>query len=131
MLIPVPGLTHLKVLAPTPPFIDDTVATPPPASPARQGSGNALPLVRVALEVAFGMRPLQQLTKQRFDAGVRVHIAARRRATRSPASRGAVRVDTLHLREDGEIFGTAVAGGQAHAFTARVADNRLTSFRVL
>lgn len=131
MLIPVPGLTHLKVLVPTPPLINVPLGAPPPLPPVRQETGRATPLVRVALEVAFGMRPLQQLTKRRFDPGVRVHITARRRASKSPTSGGAVRVDTLHLREDGEIFGTAVAGGQAHAFTARVADNRLTSFRVL
>ncbi|RNE48746.1 hypothetical protein [Corynebacterium alimapuense] len=63
---------------------------------------------------------------------MRLHLSARLRAARGQSTAsGPVRMDTLHLRADGEVFGTAVSGGRAHAFTARVADNRMTSFRVL
>ncbi|WP_156227054.1 hypothetical protein [Corynebacterium comes] len=83
--------------------------------------------MRIALETAFGMRPVPQLKPAQFATPVRLHVAARQRQ----GVRGPVRVDTLHLRADGEIFGTAVSGGRAHAFTARVAERRLVSFRVL
>lgn len=128
MLSPVPGLTHLKVLSPTPPLID---ATPPPPA-ADTGDGGveqrrAEALVRIALESAFGMRPLPQLRTAQFEQPVRLHIAARQRQ----GVRSAVRIDTFHLRTDGEVFGTAVSGGRAHAFTGRVDKRRLVSFRVL
>lgn len=131
MLSPVPGLTHLKVLTPVPLLSD---ATPPPPPPRRAGvsgaSGaqrRAQALVRIALESAFGMRPLPHLRSTEFDGPVRLHVAARQRQ----GVRGSVRVDTFHLRADGEVFGTAVSGGRAHAFTGRVAKQRLVSFRVL
>lgn len=83
--------------------------------------------MRIALESAFGMRPLPHLRTTQFDTPVRLHVAARQRQ----GVRGAVRVHTFHLRTDGELFGTAVSGGRAHAFTGRVAERRLVSFRVL
>lgn len=124
MLSPVPGLTHLKVLVPQPPL--NAVAPPPPAS--TDGSRHhAETLVRIALETAFGMRPVPQLKAPQFATPVRLHAAARQRQ----GIRGPVRVDTLHLRSGGELFGTAVSGGRAHAFTARMSGRQLVSFRVL
>ncbi|WP_040085089.1 hypothetical protein [Corynebacterium humireducens] len=125
MLSPVPGLTHLKVLTPAPPPADATPPPPPPRGTGVQRRAEAL--VRIALETAFGMRPLPHLRPTEFDGPVRVHVAARQRQ----GMRGQVRLDTLHLRADGEVFGTAVSGGRAHAFTGRVAERRLVSFRVL
>lgn len=125
MLSPVPGLTHLKVLTPRPPLIDVAPPPPPPRGPGVERRAEAL--VRIALESAFGMRPLPQLRPAQFDGPVRLHIAARQRQ----GVRGPVRVDTFHLRADGEVFGTAVSGGRAHAFTGRVDGGRLLSFRVL
>jgi hypothetical protein len=124
MLSPVPGLTHLKVLIPRPPLVD---VAPPPPPPADGQQRRAESLVRIALETAFGMRPVPQLKAAQFATPVRLHVAARQRQ----GIRGPVRVDTLHLRADGEIFGTAVSAGRAHAFTARVAGRQLLSFRVL
>lgn len=128
MLTPVPGLTHLKVLIPPTPLID--VAPPPPRHHTSPVQHRATGLVRIALEVTFGMRPATQLTRRSFADPVRKHIGARLRSGRA-AGRGPVRIDTLHLREDGEIFGTAVAAGHAHAFAARVDGQQLASFRVL
>ena len=127
MLSPVPGLTHLKVLTPAPPLID---ATPPPPHPQTPDSGaqrRAEALARIALEASFGMRPVGHLPPERFAGPVRLHVAARQRR----GVRGAVRVDTLHLRPGGEFFGTAVSGGRAYAFTGRVEGTRLAIFRVL
>lgn len=125
MLSPVPGLTHLKVLTPAAPPAEPSPTPPPPSSDDRRRQAAAL--VRIALEAAFGMRPATRLKPAQFATPVRVHAAARQRQ----GVRGPVRVDTLHLRADGEVFGTAVSAGRAHAFTARVAERRLVSFRVL
>lgn len=125
MLSPVPGLTHLKVLTPVPRRADATPPPPPPRGAGVQRRAEAL--VRIALESAFGMRPLPQLRSTQFDGPVRLHVAARQRQ----GVRGPVRIDTFHLRADGEVFGTAVSDGRAHAFTGRVAQRRLVSFRVL
>lgn len=126
MLTPVPGLTHLKVLTPPPPV--DATTPPPPSSPDGSGAQrHAEVLVRIALETAFGMRPVPQLKPAQFAPPVRLHVTARQRQ----GIRGPVRVDTFHLRADGEIFGTVVSAGRAHAFTARVSERRLVSFRVL
>lgn len=127
MLSPVPGLTHLKVLTPAPSITD---AAPPPSRSTPDAPGvrrRAEALVRIALETAFGMRPLPQLKPAQFAPPVRLHVSARQRQ----GIRGPVRVDTFHLRADGEVFGTAVSAGRAHAFTARVAGRKLVSFRVL
>lgn len=128
MLTPVPGLTHLKVLVPPTPLIDVTPPPPRHNTPAVQHRASGL--VRIALEVTFGMRPPTQLTRRSFADPVRKHISARLRSGVG-AGRGPVRIDTLHLREDGEIFGTAVAAGHAHAFAARLDGQQLASFRVL
>ena len=125
MLSPVPGLTHLKVLTPGSPRADATPPSPPPPPDGSRRRAEAL--VRIALEAAFGMRPLPQLKPAQFAAPVRLHASARQRQ----GIRGPVRVDTLHLRPGGEMFGTAVSAGRAHAFTARMAGRRLVSFRVL
>ena len=127
MLIPVPGCTHLKVLVP-----DPSPAPSPPPQPTRDARRTAAHLVLVALEVAFGLRPGHQLTPKRFDAAVRIHVTARLRAARGARElRGPVRLDSLHTRSDGEVFGTARVGDRTHAFTARIDDTRMRSFRVL
>ena len=125
MLTPVPGYTHLKVLIPDP---EPTPPTPPP--PDAGGRRTAARLIQVALEATFGMRPVRQLTRQLFDAPVRVHVTARRRE-RSGQAPAPVRLMSLHTRADGEAFGTAVAAGHTHAFVARVTEGRLGSFRVM
>ncbi|AGF71761.1 Rv3235 family protein [Corynebacterium halotolerans] len=127
MLTPVPGCTHLKVLVP-----DPSPASTPSPQPTRDTRRTAAHLVLIALEVTFGLRPAHQLTPRRFDAAVRIHVTARLRATRGAQEiRGPVRLDSLHTRPDGEVFGTAVTGTRTHAFTARIDDTRMRSFRVL
>ncbi|MDO5511666.1 hypothetical protein [Corynebacterium sp.] len=124
MLSPVPGLTHLKVLTPRPLLID---ATPPPPPPETGSQRRVEALTRIALEACFGIRPVLHLAPDRFAGPVRLHVAARQRQ----GLRGTVRIDTLHLRSGGEVFGTAVSGGRAYAFTGRAQEGRLLSFRVL
>ncbi len=126
MLIPVPGCTHLKVLIPEP-----APSPQPPAPTPHDARRTATHLVRVALEIAFGLRPAHQLTPRLFDAAARIHVTARLRMAQASRAQGPVRLDSLHTRPDGEIFGTATVGGRTHAYTARLHDGRMRSFRVL
>lgn len=71
MLVPIPGFAHLFYLVPDP-------------FPQRVQVRTAVPreismLVRVALDSAFGLRPITHLTPKLFDAPVRAHVSARRR----------------------------------------------------
>ncbi|GAB2500106.1 hypothetical protein CATRI_03010 [Corynebacterium atrinae] len=127
MLTPIPGLTHLKVLVPSAPLID-VPPTAPRTTPITDSTQLSTSLVVVALEAAFGMRRANQLNANRFGMAVRTHIAARQRSGQRPEP---VRMGALHLQEDGELFGTAHAGGRAYAFTGCVDKQRLLSFRVL
>lgn len=127
MLMPIPGLTHLKLLVPSTPLID-VRATPPRTIPTADSTQLSTSLVVIALEAAFGMRRASQLNATRFGMSVRTHIAARQRSGLRPEP---VRMGALHLQDDGELFGTAHAGGRAYAFTGCVDKQRLLSFRVL
>jgi len=124
MLSPVPGLTHLKVLTPPPPLIDAPSTPPSQPSPAHR---RAEALTQIALEACFGVRPVHHLRPDYFAPPVRVHAAARQKV----GIRRPVRQDSFHLRDDGEIYGTAASTGRAYAFTGRVAGEKLLSFRVL
>lgn len=120
MLSPVPGLTYLKILTPT---------SPPP--PRRQelpddARAEVAPLVTVALQAAFGMRPVERLPRRTFSDAVRSRINARLRS--SPA-RGPVALRSLRT-VDGEVFGTCEAQGRIFGFTAVVEGGRVESFRV-
>lgn len=120
MLSPVPGLTYLKILTP---------ASPPP--PRRKilsddARAEAAPLITVALQAAFGMRPVERLPRRTFSDAVRARIKARLRS--SPA-RGPVALRSLRA-VGGEVFGTCEAQGRVFGFTAVVAGGRVESFRV-
>lgn len=116
MLIPLPGLSHLKVLSP----VDPQPVSPATESLHRDTRQSATVLITVALETAFGIRPVHQLSKKRFSIGVRAHVTAR---LRQGSIRGPVRVDSLHLRPDAaglELFGSCTVAGTAQGFTARL-----------
>ena len=124
MYSPAPGHQHIKVLIPRP-TRPDIQATPS----VRAVPNNPLsPLVRQAIEAAFGHRNPESLTAALFDMGVRSHLRARQRAPR-PA--GKVKVLSCHAREGGEFFGTVAVGPRRYAWVARIADGRLVSFKVL
>lgn len=124
MLTPVPGLAHVKVWSPpTPRF-----RAPAPLPGSRQEAAALGPVVLLALQAAFGIRQLQSLPSEKFSATVRAQISAR---LRSSPVRGPVRLLRLHVRERGEVFGTAVCAQRLVAFTAVTDGERLTSFRVL
>mgnify|MGYP001631788434 CR=1 FL=1 len=144
MYYPVPGHSHLKVLVPDVPKPVDS--RPPGRSPGRLSqaalSGKiggpapdpselaaVSPLVRVALDAAFGIRDIRTLQKRSFSYGVRAHVRARRRTGAPPA--GAVRVLSAHARGEGEYHGTATSEGRNYAWVARMKDGRLHAFRVL
>lgn len=127
MYYPVPGLTHMKVLLPAP----GRRAAPPPIS----GKAGAMagetptfsPLIRVALDAAFGIRDLKALQARTFAPMVRTYVRARRIGGLPP---GVVKVSTSRRRGQ-EFYGTAEAAGARYAWVARVNAGRLVSFRVL
>ncbi|WP_291314638.1 hypothetical protein [Corynebacterium sp. UBA2622] len=121
MYYPVPGYQHMKVLVQPPP-------APQRPSPVRRRGVRPSPLVKVALEAAFGMRDSAALKQSLYAPGVRNHISARRRA-KTPA--GPVQILTCHAREGGEFFGSAQLGTRRYAYVARVVEGRLVSFKVL
>lgn len=124
MYYPVPGFNHVKVLAPNSPAQTSDNDTVP-------YSKSLSPLIRVALDAAFGIRDIRTLQERAFAPGVRKHVTAR---MRGGASRGPVMIRSVHTRpgeEGGETFGTATAGGERHAWAARIEEGRLVSFRVL
>lgn len=131
MLTPIPGMVHLKVIVPVSPQdpeFSPSDGSPPPELPPRRSTAA---LIQLALEVACGMRPAESVDRKRFGPPARVHLAARARAG---DLKGPVRVASLHLRNDGEVHGTAACADRWLAYTARVettAPGRLLTFRVL
>ncbi|WP_087116059.1 hypothetical protein [Corynebacterium urinipleomorphum] len=125
MYYPVPGHTHMKVLLPAP----ASHPSPPLRRPAisLRESPSFSPLIRVALDAAFGIRDIRALQKRTFAPMVRTYVRARRIGGLPP---GHVRVDTSRRRGH-EFFGTAVSEGTRYAWVARVKADRLESFRVL
>lgn len=137
MLTPIPGMVHLKVIAPSP--------TPAalPAPPTQQAQPATDPdaqrrihaLVLVALEIICGMRPEERLDKRRYAPPARRHISER---FRQGDLRGPVQIASLHRKDDGEVHGLAVCAGRQFAYTARLTTRpgtrepeRLLTFRVL
>ncbi len=135
MYYPVPGHSHVKVLVPE---VSQPVKPRPPSRPSHRITKPAIdaaelaavsPLVRVALDAAFGIRDIRTLQQRSFSYGVRAHVRAQRRSGKKPA--GTVRVLSAHARGEGEFHGTASSGGRNYAWVARMAEGRLQSFRVL
>ncbi|WP_342319172.1 hypothetical protein [Corynebacterium mayonis] len=127
MYYPVPGHQHIKVLIPSRPKWPD-ISVVPATRPARVPARHAPPLVKVALDAAFGMREAKALRAALYSPGVRSHINARRKTN---AATGQVRVLSCHAREGGEFFGTVLVGSRRYAFAARIVGKTLVSFRVL
>ncbi len=127
MLAPVPGLSHIKLWCPPPRPPEKDPASIPPTVPVEDGS-DFVPVLLLALQAAFGMREVAALPATKFSPLVRSQITARLRS--SPA-RGPVRLIRVHVRERGELFGTAVGARRLVAFTAVTDGRRITSFRVL
>lgn len=124
MYYPIPGHTHLKVLAPP-----IEAAQPEPVPQDR--SSTLAPLVRLALEAAFGVRDLKILQQRSFSLGVRAHVTARRRG--APPT-GGVRVVSCHQRDTHsgtELYGSLVSSGRRYAWVALLRGGRLEAFRVL
>lgn len=128
MLSPVPGLSYLKVLTPSGREVPRPHATPAPDSSAAPDPDPAAvaPLITVALQAAFGMRPVQRLPRRTFSDTVRARLQAR---LRSSPVRGPVALRSLRVAGT-EVFGTCAAQDRIFAFTAVVAEGRLESFRV-
>ena len=121
MFYPVPGHQYIHVLLPP----------PPPRVPPRgraYPSTPVSPLVRTALDAAFGMREASSLKAKLYALGVRNHVSAR---LRTNSVRGPVRVVSCHARESGEVCGSVDVGGKRFGYVARVRDARLVSFKVL
>ncbi|GAB3592941.1 hypothetical protein CFAEC_03285 [Corynebacterium faecale] len=126
MLQPIPGLSHLKYLVP------ELIPAPHPQKEPvpKEVSG----LVRVALDSAFGLRPLTQLHPRRFDTPVRAHIIARQKAGHV----GVAKLISCHIQMNGavaEAFGSVRFGESTTAYAARLSESdgiwRMLNFRVL
>lgn len=132
MLTPIPGMTHLKVVTPSPARPEPrALAASAEAGPELAARRHAFALVRVALEAVCGVRPLERLDHRRYAPPARRHIAA---GLRAGTLRGPVRVCSFHTKDDGELHGLAVCAGRWFAYTARMSTKkpeRLLTFRVL
>ncbi|WP_158268669.1 hypothetical protein [Corynebacterium yudongzhengii] len=135
MLQPIPGTAWLMALQPRP--------SPPPRRRVARPSTSELErphvaLIRVCLEVACCMRPLEHLDARRFAGPVRRHAQAFRRRR---VLAGPVRIRSAYAQQvaeippdeeedaaptcDYEVFGTALCAGQTFAFTGRLRGGRL------
>lgn len=124
MYYPAPGHQHIKVLVPR-----ATLPNVERIPGVRAVPNNPMaPLVRQALEAAFGLRDPDTLNRSLFSVAVRSHISSR---VRLPKAAGAVSVVSCHAREGGEYFGTVSVRGKRYAFAARVKNGKLVSFKVL
>ncbi|MFP7366361.1 Rv3235 family protein [Corynebacterium callunae] len=125
MLIPIPGFTHLKYLIADPIIPRSRDRSPVP----REVSA----LVRVALDSAYGLRPVTTLHPKRFDAPVRAHIAARRKL-------GGLEVAKLmscHIQiseNSAEVCGSIALQERRTAYAARLVEAdgiwKMLNFRV-
>lgn len=124
---PIPGCTHLLRFIP-----EDTVIYSAPSTNMDAAQRVLISkLVGIALDVAAGLRPLSHLTPTYFDPSITMHLSSWSRAHRSENLR--MWMKSLHGREDGEYFGTAIYGDKQIAFTGRLAKghNKLRAFRLL
>lgn len=135
-----PGQRHVQVLVPAqaptralpapPPQPQAQPQKPPPATRSAPEPPPVNPVVREALDVAFGAHGGASPMLARFAPAVRAHIRARKRA--AAPSPQPVRVVTCHAREGGEYFGTVDTGaGRRLAYAAKVDGAKLVSFKVL
>ncbi|MGP6175183.1 Rv3235 family protein [Corynebacterium sp. A21] len=133
MLVPLPGLSHLKVLHLSP--VPAQEITPKITPQTLQTTATQLTVI--ALETAFGIRPIQHLSRKRYAFGVRAHVTARQHRG---GLRGPVRLDSLHLRspdpETVEVFGSATVAAHPHGFTASLEKTgrqqwRMRTFRII
>lgn len=126
MLVPIPGLIHLKYLVPDDPVLPRRHREPVP----REISA----LVRVALDSVFGIRPVTHLHPRRFGAPVRAHITARRKQ----GLPGVAKLISCHVQVragTAEVYGSVAVDGRSTAYAARLDESdgmwRMLSFRVL
>lgn len=124
MYFPAPGYQHMKVLVPRATLPDVPRIPGVRAVPVDPIS----PLVRQALDAAFGQRDPASLTGALFDLAVRSHIRARRRSAQQVSQ---FQIVSCHARDNGEFFGSVAAGNRRYAYAARIQDGRLVSFKVL
>ncbi|QYR18237.1 hypothetical protein JJQ73_04000 [Corynebacterium glutamicum] len=126
MLVPIPGFAHLLYLVPDP---------LPQAIHARTEVPREVSvLVRVALDSAFGLRPIAHLTPKLFDAPVRAHVSARRRLGFTESAN----LLSCHVQlgeKSAEVCGSISMGVRRTAYAARLAESggmrRMLNFRVL
>ncbi|ANE03411.1 Rv3235 family protein [Corynebacterium crudilactis] len=126
MLVPIPGFAHLLYLVPDP---------LPRAIQARTEVPREVSvLIRVALDSAFGLRPITHLNPKLFDAAVRAHVSARRKQGFTQTA------DLLscHVQlgeQTAEVCGSISVGLRRTAYAARLVESggiwRMLNFRVL
>ncbi|WP_239180538.1 hypothetical protein [Corynebacterium singulare] len=125
--VPIPGMSHLQLYVAPQRIRYDRQPTAGDLATREEVRG----LVVIVLEVAASLRPLSHLNNSRFAPEISTHIRAWKKALPADESRGRIALSSLHARENGEYFGSAVIGGQQRAFTGAAAGKQLQSFRML
>lgn len=129
---PAPGHQHIKLLIPPPAARhQQTLQQTLHATRRRQAHLNTehvSPLVRHAIAVTFGRKHVSTLKAEQFSMAVRNHIKARRRLK---LYTGVPQVLSYHQRENGEVFGTISTEDRRYGWVAKLAEDKLLSFKVL
>lgn len=127
MYVPIPGFSHLQLYQPADPVRYERV----PTEEDLRIRERARALVRIAVEVAAGARPLRQIRRETFDPVIRLNLMAWSRGHGTSLRSVPCELRSLHARGGGEFFGSAQIGRHSHAFTGTFGKDRLTSFRLM
>lgn len=125
MYMPLPGYSHVKLLAPI-----DRITYAHRASLVDSRTMVKLrDIVMFVVEVAARRRNLTRFDEERFDPSIYLHLRAWLR-TADP-SIAACDILSIHAQPSGEFHGSALIGNRRHAFTGTFDGTRLGSFRLL
>lgn len=124
---PIPGCAHLMRFIPDDPIIYSA----PSSNMDSEQKVFTSKLIKIALDVASGLRPLAHLSPRYFDPSILTHLSSWSRIHGRNNAR--MWMKSLHAREDGEYFGTAILGDKQFAFTGRLSaqQDKLRAFRLL
>ncbi|QCB27885.1 hypothetical protein [Corynebacterium endometrii] len=126
MYTAIPGFAHLKLYVPE----DRVVYSRPSHVTDVRTRKIATRLVSLAVDVAAGQRAITHLPHKHFHPTIKLHLGTWIRAHELKRKREA-KVRSIHIRPNGEIFGTAGIGSAQHAFTGSIEGEKLVSFRLL
>lgn len=122
----IPGFAHLKLFVPQ----DRVIYSRPAHATDIHTRKLTNRLVCLAVEVAAGKRSILHLSHKHFHPTIKLHLGTWMR-TNGVNSANDAKVQSLHIRPNGEYFGTALIGDKQHAFTGAIDEDKLESFRLL